>query len=292
MPMFDSELLKRFDYLSLVARRAGGRSLVAAPRERLPGGGTEVSGLRDYAPGDECRYVDWNWCARRDELLVKTFEGDADLNVYVLLDCSPSMAAGSPAKFHLARQIVALAAYAAVSNLDRVNVLAFSEGIVAEAQPLRHKARIPRLLRFLERLSPQGTRTDLARTAEGFLRRYQRHGPAIVVSDLYDRDGFKRGLDNLRLNGYEPRVVHIYETGETRPEMLGDVELVDVESGAGQPVTITERALLRYAELFEEFQQSVRDYCRRQTIPCMQIASDTPVDEVFMKVLTGTRQQR
>ena len=80
--MFDNELLKRFRYLELLAEQAGGRSLLDAPREKIPGGGTEVTGVRDYAAGDEYRYVDWTWCGRRDELLTKVFESNADLHYY------------------------------------------------------------------------------------------------------------------------------------------------------------------------------------------------------------------
>lgn len=287
MRTFDTELLKRFQYLSLVARRAGGRSLVAAPRKKLSGGGTEVTGLRDYAPGDDYRHVDWAWCARRDELLTRTFGGDEDLHVYVLLDCSPSMGLGRPAKFHLARQVAAVLGYAAVSTLARLSVVAFSGGIVARQPPIRDKARFPRLLRFLRQLELQGTQTDLARTAESFVRRYQSHGPAVVISDLYDRHGFQRGFDVFRNRGYEPRVVQIHETGEAKPALLGDLELFDVEGETGRRVTITERALRRYQRLFARFRESVRSYCAKHGLACLQFASDTPEDEVLLKVLGG-----
>jgi len=290
MATFDSQLLRRFQYLSLVARRAAERSLVAGPRKTLPGGGTEVSGLRDYAPGDDYRYIDWAWCARRDELLTKTFEGDEDLHVYILLDCSPSMGLGRPPKFQLARQVAAVLGYAALTNLDRLSVAAFSDGIVDELPPIRHRQRIPRLLQFLNRLSPADTQTKLAqtnltRTAEGLVRRYQRHGPVVVISDLYDRNGFQRGFDILRHGGYEPRLVQIHDPTEARAELLGDVELFDVETASAQRVTVTERAAQRYAELFAEFRRSVRSYCGKYGVPCVQIAGDAPEDEVLLTVL-------
>jgi len=285
MPMFDCKLLERFEHLSLLARRSGGRSLLAAPRQKIPGGGAELGGVRDYVAGDDYRYVNWTWCARRDELLTRTFEGDEDLHCYVLLDCSLSMGNGGPAKFDLARQIAAALAYLAVTNLDRLSVSAFSGGIVSEGPPVRHAARLPRLLRFLEELSPRGTETDLTGTAEAFVRRYQRHGPVVVISDLYDRNGFGRCFDILRHRGYEPRLVQIHETAEIEPGLLGDIELLDVESRAVRRVTVTERAVRRYHELVAEFRRSVCDYCRRNTIDYMQIASDAVEDEVLLSVL-------
>jgi uncharacterized protein (DUF58 family) len=289
MALFGPATLKRFHYLSLVARRAGRSSLLAAPRKKLPGGGTEVTGYRDYAPGDDFRQIHWTWCARRDEVLTKVFEGDADLSIYLLLDCSPSMGRGSPPKFHLARQIAAMLGYVALMNLDRLGVAAFSDGLVADLPPLRHQSRLPRLLRFLEELSLQGAGTNFSRTAEAFVRRYQRHGPVIVISDLYDPDGFQRGLDILRCRGYEPRLVHLYDPRDDEPGLLGDLELLDVESQTARAVTITERAVRRYRALVAEFRQSVRGYCSRHGIPCMQMPCDAPEEEVLRKVVGTLR---
>ncbi len=53
MPLFSPGLLKRTELLSLSAQRTGGSPLLAAARKKLPGGGTEVTGHRDYSPGDD-----------------------------------------------------------------------------------------------------------------------------------------------------------------------------------------------------------------------------------------------
>ena len=90
-----------------MAERTGGSPLLAAAQRKLPGGGTEVTGHRDYSPGDDFHAIDWTLCASRDELYVKLFEGQSDRDVHLLVDCSPSMGLGRPAKFQVARQIAA-----------------------------------------------------------------------------------------------------------------------------------------------------------------------------------------
>ena len=74
MPLFSPGLLKRTELLSLWAQRTGGSPLLAAARKKLPGGGTEVTGHRDYSPGDDFQAIDWALYARRSELCVKLFE--------------------------------------------------------------------------------------------------------------------------------------------------------------------------------------------------------------------------
>ena len=294
---FSPGLLKRTELLALSAARTGGSPLLAAARKKLPGGGTEVAGHRDYSPGDDFHAIDWTLYARRGELYVKLFEGQYDRDVHLLLDCSPSMGLGRPAKFRLARLIAAALGYVSLMNLDRLVVAAFADGLAADLPPLRHASRILRLLRFLEGLSPLGTKTDLLRAVEMFVHRPQRQGPVIVISDLYDPAGFQRGFDLLRFHGYDPRLVHMVDPSDAEPSdgepaLLGDVELVDVESQAGANVTITERSVRRYRALVAEFHESVREYCRRRGIAYMPIKCDMAEDEVFHRVLGCRRDGR
>ncbi len=292
MPLFSPGLLKRTQLLSLSAARTGGSPLLAAARKKLPGGGTEVTGHRGYSPGDDFHAIDWMLCARRDELYVKLFEGQSDRDVHLLLDCSPSMGMGRPAKFQLARQIAAVLGYVSLVKLDRLVMAAFADGLAADLPPLRHPSRILRVLRFLEELLPQGMRTDLLRAIEMFVRRPQRSGPVVVISDLYDCEGFQRGFELLRFYGYDPRLVHMLDPSDAEAAPLGDMELVNVESQVVTNGTITERTVRRYRALVAEFHDSVRDYCRRRGIAYMPVPCDMPEDEVFHRVLGCRRDSR
>ena len=82
------------------------------------------------------------------------------------------------------------------------------------------------------------------------------------------------------------------DPADAEPAMLGDVELVDVESRSGMNVTITERTARRYRALLAKFQESVREYCRRRGVAYMPIACDMPEDEVFHRVLGCRRDSK
>jgi hypothetical protein len=129
--------------------------------------------------------------------------------------------------------------------------------------------------------------------AERFVRRRQRRGLAVVVSDLLDPRGFRRGLDLLRYRGYHPRVVQLYDPREADPDALGDSELADVETDASWQVTVTERHLARYRRLHARFLHSVRSYCVGREIACVQIPVDLSREEVLLKSIgseSGNRQ--
>lgn len=285
MPLFDSDFLKQLEYLSLVSRRVFRGSLLAQRRTLQFGAGIEFADHREYTAGDDLRYLDWNIYARHGDLLLKRFQEEEDLHVYFLLDCSRSMGFGEPAKFDLARQVTAALAYIALADLDRVAVIAFADRIVADFRLTRGKARILSLLDFLERLELQGTDTDLSAAATEFVRRRQRIGLAVVVSDLFAPGGFESGLDLLRHRRYEPHVVQLHDPREARPEMLGDVELYDIENGRTRKVTVTERALRTYRRLFDEHQQSVARYCRNYGLDCSQATTEVRFNDLILRMM-------
>lgn len=283
--LFGSDFLSKLEYLSLVSRRVFRGSLLAQRRTMQFGSGIEFADHREYAAGDDLRYLDWNLYARHGEYLLKRFQEEQDLHVYFLLDCSQSMAFGEPAKFDLARQLVAALAYIALADLERVSVIAFADRILADFPLTRGKARILSLLGFLEGLPTQGVDTDLAQAMREFLRRKQRNGLAVVVSDLFAPAGFEPGIDQLRHRRYEPHVIQLHDPKEANPDFLGDVELCDVENSSTRKVTVTEGNLRTYRKLFQEYQLRVGTYCRTYGLGCTQATTATPFDELVLRMM-------
>jgi uncharacterized protein (DUF58 family) len=285
MALFDSDFLKKLEYLSIVSRRVFRGSLLAQRRTMQFGSGIEFADHREYTAGDDLRYLDWNIYARHGDLLLKRFQEEEDLHVYFLLDCSRSMEFGSPRKFDLARQVTAALAYIALADLDRIAVVAFADRVVADFRLTRGKARILALLDFLEKLEPQGAETDLTASVGQFLRRRQRTGLAVVVSDLFAPSGFEQGLSQLRHRRYEPHVVQLHDPKEARPDLLGDVELFDMENSVSRKVTVTESAVRTYRRLFDDHQRSISQYCLNYGLGCTQATTQTTFDDLILRMM-------
>src|SRR5687768_2320494 len=122
--IFDADFLKRLERLHLVAKRldwAGAGGEHAASRK---GYSLEFSDYRRYQRGDDLRYVDWNIYRRLDRLVLKVFTAEEELNIYLLVDTSASMA--SATKIDYAKKVAAALGYIGLKNLDRVGGAAFS----------------------------------------------------------------------------------------------------------------------------------------------------------------------
>ena len=285
MALFDGDFLKRLEYLSIVARQTFRGQLLAQRRTRQLGGGLEFADHRDYTPGDDFRHLDWNVYARHDELLLKRFQEEEDLHVYLLLDVSRSMGFGDPPKHDFARRMTAALAYVALADLDRVAVGAFTDRIHADFPLTRGKDRVLGLLRYLEELEVRDGTTNLEHVADEFVLRRQRRGVVCVVSDFFDPNGFHRGLDVLRHRGYDVHVLQVFDPADADPPLLGDLELEDAETGERRKVTVTERALENYRRLFAEFQRDLDGYTRSHGIGHTATPTDVAFDDVVLAMM-------
>jgi uncharacterized protein (DUF58 family) len=216
---------------------------------------------------------------------VKRFQEEQDLRVYLMLDCSRSMGLGRPPKIDYARRLTAALAYIALVDLDRVSVTAFAGELGAEFPMARGKDRLLSLLEFLDSLEMQAGPTDLARAMAVFVGRRRQPGLVVIVSDWFDRAGFARALDLLRHHRHEVHVIQLFDPAEADPSILGDYELVDVERHSRRKVTITERSLRRYRQVFAEFQDGLRAYCLRHALGCGQTSTATPFDEFLIGMM-------
>jgi len=282
--LFDEEFQKRLEYLALVSRRVFAGRTRAEQRSRKAGAGVEFADYRRYYPGDDYRQIDWNVYGRIDRLVLRLYEQEEDLSVYILLDCSGSMAFGAPRKLDYGKQIAAALAYVALNHLDRVSVSALADVVTARMPPTRGRNRIFPIFEFLLPLQATGA-TRLADAMGTFVAQNKRRGVAVLISDLYDPAGFEAALDRLRYGRFEPYVVHLVDPREGVPSARGDVELIDAETGERRQATLTPRLLERYAQAYRAHQERVASACVSKQVGLFTLDVRTPVADAMLHML-------
>ena len=121
--LFDDDFQRKLDYLALVSKRVFAGRMRAERRTKKTGSGVEFADHRDYQPGDDFRYLDWNVYLRFDRLLLRLFEEEEDLAIYFIVDASTSMGFGDGKKLRYAKRVAAALAYVGLANLDRVSIV-------------------------------------------------------------------------------------------------------------------------------------------------------------------------
>jgi uncharacterized protein (DUF58 family) len=281
--LFDSEFLKKLEYLYIVAKKVITGRVKAERRSRKHGSSVEFADFRPYTPGDDFRYLDWNVYARLDELLLKLFEEEEDLHISVLIDVSRSMAYGEPPKLDYAKRVAAAIAYIGLSNLDRVAIVPFSDETHDRLPMTRGKGKIFTFLEFLERLGSRGE-TRLEHSFRTFVHQTKRRGVAVLISDLFDPGRFERGLDVIKYQKHELYVIHVIDEDEAAPDLLGDYRLEDMETRRVRQVTVSEQTLKRYRAAFEAYLSDIERYCRQREIGYIRTLTSFPFDELILKV--------
>lgn len=283
--LFDESFLRRLEYLHLVSRKVYAGTNHAERRSKKVGSGLEFADHRDYSPGDDFRYMDWTIYARMEKMLVRLHEEEEDLLIYFLVDCSRSMSMGigDTTKFQHAARLAAALAYIGLANLDRVCIVPFGDELKGRLPPTRGKNQIFKVFRALEGIEPGGV-TDMAASLRKFVHQNKRRGMAVVLSDFYDPNGYDEALNYLRYNNFEPFIVHLFDEDEMKPDLRGDLSMVDCETGDVREITITPRILARYKQLHDEFCERLEGYCKKRAMSYFRTPIQVPYDEVVLRI--------
>jgi uncharacterized protein (DUF58 family) len=293
------ELLRRLEQLQLLAARRAKSSARGERRSRARGQSVEFADYRNYVPGDDFRYIDWNLLGRLDRLFLKLYEEERELPVRIFLDASESMTFGEPRKFDFACQVAAAIGYVALSGFDRVSVIPFPG--IAEGQgngasrnaelaargglrSVRGKKSSIQFFQNLGALTATGS-ADLNEALRRGALEARHAGLAVVLSDFLDPAGYETGLNALVGRGFHVDIVQILAPEELSPTVFGDLKLVDSETGGEQEVTFGKYRLKVYQQAVQKYIQRLREFCQVRGINFFSAASNTSLEELLLKQL-------
>ena len=280
--MFDAAFLKKLEHLRIVSMRAFSGQDRADRIARTRGRGLEFADHRHYAPGDDIRHIDWKAYKRLNRLLLRLFDEEQDLPVYLFLDASRSMAGG--AKFDQARRIAAALCYIGAVHFDRVTILPFRASLAEPIAPGRGRGRLGSVFQRLERLAPEGG-TSLADSIRQFAGRPHRRGVAIVISDFLDAAGCEPALKLLASLGHDVLVVQIFAPGEGEIGTFGEMRFVDAETGEEMDLDVTPALARSYRQAWQAHADAIAEFCKRFRLPFVRASADDPFEDLVLRTL-------
>ncbi|WP_222847653.1 DUF58 domain-containing protein [Nocardioides dongxiaopingii] len=250
-----------FDALDLAVRRRLPGRLHGDKRGLRLGPGSDPEEVVRYRPGeDDVRRIDWNVTARSGEAHVWRPVAEHELEAWVLVDDTASMAFGT---VHLEKRQVADGVTAAVALLtqgpgNRLGTAHLAADGLTWAQPLPSRAAAHRALRRHRATAAVGSGgsvdVGLARAVRTFATRHPRPGVRVVVTDFVEPDGrmerpFAWETPLRRLAAvHETLVVEVVDPRELELPDVGAVTLEDPETGRRREIFTSDRRLrARYA---------------------------------------------
>jgi uncharacterized protein (DUF58 family) len=291
------ELVKKLKKIEIYTSRLANDQLAGSYHSVFKGRGMAFSEVRQYQPGDDVRFIDWNVSARMNDTYVKVFTEEREMTVMLLVDLSASERFGSTEKpkIETVAEVAALLAFSAIKNNDRVGLILFTDRVERFVPPKKGRSHVMRVVTEILNADPQGEGTDLGVALDLLGGIGKRRTVAFLISDFI-ADQYEKPLkvvsakhDLIPIQIVDPREEELPDVGLALVEDLETGELVEVDTSDLDVRAEYARETLR--------QRAAREHLfRRLQLDHVTVSTDRdfvrPLTELFrlrQRRLTGYR---
>lgn len=283
------EILKKIRGIEIKTRALVEAAFAGSYRSVFKGRGMNFEEVREYAPGDEVRTIDWNVTARMGHPFVKKFTEERELTVMLVVDVSASGSYGSVrlSKRELAAEAACLLAFSAIRNNDKVGLLLFSDHVELFIPPKKGRLHTLRLIREILFYTPRG-RGTAPEVALNYLNKVvTRKAVVFLISDFLAPD-FSKEL-SVTSRHHDLIAMPIVDPKEEELPDIGIVTFEDAESGEQIEVNTANRSMrAAYAQMIERKKENLLRELRRRHIDTISLRTD----EDYLPPLRVFFQQR
>src|SRR3982751_7085600 len=164
------DLMAQLERLELVSRKVFRGRMKGERKSKRKGQSVEFADFRQYVPGDDLRFIDWNLFARLGRLFLKLFLEEEDLHFYALIDTSGGMDFGEPTKLQFAKQLAAALGFIGLCRADRVKIESLGTTSKNPGPTLRGRSSLWRMQEYLASIE-SGENVSLAEGVKNFCLR-------------------------------------------------------------------------------------------------------------------------
>ncbi|MBZ0119613.1 MAG: DUF58 domain-containing protein [Sandaracinaceae bacterium] len=286
--MIPRELIKKLRKIEIRTSKLANDQLAGGYHSVFKGRGMAFSEVRQYQPGDDVRFIDWNVSARMNETYVKVFTEEREMTVMLLVDLSGSERFGSVArpKVETVAEVAALLAFSAIKNNDRVGLILFTDRVERFVPPKKGRGHVMRVVTEILNARPIGEGTDLRVALDLLGNVTRRRSVAFLVTDFL-ATGWE---SSLRVTAARHDLIPI-QVIDPREEELPDVGLAlfeDLETGELVEVDTWDPAVRKaYRRRFAKARQRREELFRRLSVDHVTVQTDRdyvrPISDLFRR---------
>jgi uncharacterized protein (DUF58 family) len=282
-----AEILKKVRELEIKSKKLTSHLFTGEYHSAFKGRGMLFKEVREYQPGDDTRFIDWNVSARFGHPYSKLFEEERELTMMLLVDISASSLFGTvhARKKDLITEVCAVLAFAATNNNDKVGVIFFSDKIEFYIPPKKGREHVLYIVRELLTMEPKGKGTDMTSAVKFFSSTVKQKSIAFILSDFmtdkYD--------DPLRVAGNKHDVIGIkvYDRMDMQLPKIGLVQVEDAETGMTEWIDTNDATVqYNYAMQFNQNEEACRDSFKKAGASLLYIRTDEDYVKMLQKFFT------
>lgn len=265
-------------------------------RSLFRGSGVDFADLREYQPGDDIRYIDWNVSARMDTPYVREYMEDREIIAWFLLDLSPSVDFGA---LENPKRMVLIDFVATLSRLltrhgNRVGAIMFGSRIQSTVPARGGRMQVLRLINDLLKQPQlkQSPMTDLSMLIKGALHGIKKRSLVFIVSDFISTPGWERPL-KLLAQRHEVIAIRLWDPREMQLPDVGPVVLEDAETGEQIYVdTHDKKFRQRFAEAAQARETALMETFKRAGVDVLPLSTEGDLMHAIASFVMVRRQRK
>lgn len=228
---FRTELLHAIDLIQFHCRRRLPSSYIGSHQSNYRGSGMQFKEFRPYELGDDPRHISWTTTAKTGKPILKLYEEEREINVFILVDTSGSSLFGSGRrrKIDMYSELVALLAMGAIKSNYRVGLLFFDHEVRHYVPFSRNKEVVLQSLTSLSNWDLNKRSSDL-RPSLSFCDTILNHKSLVFIISDFLLPPFREELLPVGLK-HELVLLQGYDDSERLLSSRGISEICDPESG-------------------------------------------------------------
>jgi uncharacterized protein (DUF58 family) len=283
-----AEILKKVRELEIKSKRLTRHIFTGEYHSAFKGRGMSFREVREYYPGDDIRFIDWNVSARFNHPFSKLFEEERELTVMLLIDVSASSLFGTvhARKKDLITEICAVLAFSAINNNDKVGAIFFSDKIEKYIPPKKGREHVLFLVRALLTTAPKRKKTNISEAIRFFNNSTRQKSISFILSDYLD-DRFE---DSLKVAGKKHDVIGIkvYDKMDMQLPDAGLMEIEDAETGTIQWVDTSDYLVrTNYQQSFFSFTEQCKTIFLKAGCDLLHMRTDEDYVKILQKFFVG-----
>lgn len=280
--MDDRTIANKVKHLHFISRKLVDTIFAGNYRSVFKGPGLEFDEVREYAWGDDPRFIDWNVTSRMSAPYTKTFREEREVVLQVLVDTSSSLfySSGRMNKRELAGHVFALVALAAVANNDKVGSLLFSDKVEEQIPPRKGKKHVLKQITQILGVEEGRKGSNLAQALTTASQSMKRPGICLILSDF--RTSHYRKELSLLARKHDVIAIRLTDPLDHDFPPVGLISLEDPESGLRWQGIGTKKMRGAYREFWDHERYLWRKNCQSAGVDTLEISTE---DDPAVKLL-------
>ncbi len=229
-----NELLKKIKQITITTKRLLRGSMVGDSRSAIKGTGFEFDQIREYAAGDDVRFIDWNASCRMNKLLIKQYTEERTRTILLAVDVSASgsFGSGTTLKRDILAQAASVLSIVSTVGKDRVGLILFSEEVELYIPPSRGQHHLFTIMRELFEYKAKQKTTCITAALKKLAQYKQRDAVCFLISDFIDSTGIDSKLLSFIAQKHSLYAIRCLDVQETTLGSFGFLPIQDSETGA------------------------------------------------------------